>query len=742
MNDQKIELIIEAQNRSAAALTDLQKQLAGTQKEASKASVGFKQLAGAFAGLVSAGAVVQFLRQSVVAMQEAQAAETRLAAITRTASGATEEQIDILVEQANALQRVTTLSAEQIMGAQAKLASFDLQTESIQRLIPALLDYTVAENGAAVSSETLESYANGLGKALQGQTQQLTLSGFKFDEQQKKLLETGTETERVTALTEILNSTYEGTAETMGQTFEGAMIRARNTMGDLQESIGAVVVQGLQPFMDEILNATGRIGENAGAMVGWQKAIYQVSNFIIGTLKVLKMFVQGLTALADVAWSVSKVLREALTAPLKALAEAIQGNFKEAKEALTAPFTEGFDEIKSKMIGWKGVLSDSIASAADSAAKAFDAEGFKPIEMRLGQVGTGIKKFVEEAGEDMEEAGKQAAKLGSEYQDFQEKADDALFDVKQSHEENMSKIGESIKGVRKQLRELRADYEQQRADARAALNESQADNTKTVAEQVIANEERIAAIQKELAGDVSGTRRTELAKELQERKNAITENASFLQSIEAQVNEARRIAGLSDLQRAIEEYQQKQAMAQADYDKRISLIRAEYEERKSALKSQLKDLEEQKAEEEELYEEKTKFILEQMIAAAQSQLAFANGAVAMTKEQVQKEIEYYEQLAKAIQAARSGNAAAVARAKDAVGKREYGGPVTGGLPYVVGENGPEIFTPATSGRISDSKKGVTIVNNFSNNLFMGERDLADMVDRSVSNSVRKAVKMA
>jgi SLT domain-containing protein len=32
--------------------------------------------------------------------------------------------------------------------------------------------------------------------------------------------------------------------------------------------------------------------------------------------------------------------------------------------------------------------------------------------------------------------------------------------------------------------------------------------------------------------------------------------------------------------------------------------------------------------------------------------------------------------------------------------RQLGGPVMGNTPYIVGENGPELFTPSTTGRIT------------------------------------------
>jgi hypothetical protein len=251
-----------------------------------------------------------------------------------------------------------------------------------------------------------------------------------------------------------------------------------------------------------------------------------------------------------------------------------------------------------------------------------------------------------------------------------------------------------------------------------------------VAQAVVANEERIAEIQKELAGEVTAERKAELSTELTERQNAAVANASFIKGIEAEVAEARRVAGLSELQRAIEEYQQKSA-----------LIQAEYNERKGALEAELQDLKDQKKEEKKLYEEKTKFILEQMLTAAQSQYALASGAVAATKAQIEKEIEYYAALAKAIQAARSGNVSEVNRAKaSVVGAREYGGPVTAGLPYVVGEGGPEIFTPSTSGRISAG--GGTVINvTIANNKFVSPREEARMLGSELVRYLKDNMKV-
>jgi len=43
-------------------------------------------------------------------------------------------------------------------------------------------------------------------------------------------------------------------------------------------------------------------------------------------------------------------------------------------------------------------------------------------------------------------------------------------------------------------------------------------------------------------------------------------------------------------------------------------------------------------------------------------------------------------------------------------KREFGGPVSTGRPYLVGERGPELFTPQTAGEIQPNSSGATTVN--------------------------------
>ena len=47
-----------------------------------------------------------------------------------------------------------------------------------------------------------------------------------------------------------------------------------------------------------------------------------------------------------------------------------------------------------------------------------------------------------------------------------------------------------------------------------------------------------------------------------------------------------------------------------------------------------------------------------------------------------------------------------------MGFRAGGGPVSAGMPYMVGENGPERFVPSTSGKIESAGSGRVSQGNF------------------------------
>ena len=67
--------------------------------------------------------------------------------------------------------------------------------------------------------------------------------------------------------------------------------------------------------------------------------------------------------------------------------------------------------------------------------------------------------------------------------------------------------------------------------------------------------------------------------------------------------------------------------------------------------------------------------------------------------------------------------------------RQHGGPVTAGQGYMVGEQGPEWFTPGTSGAISGRSRGSggTNVNVYVSGSVLAERDLSDAIRNALTS---------
>jgi hypothetical protein len=84
--------------------------------------------------------------------------------------------------------------------------------------------------------------------------------------------------------------------------------------------------------------------------------------------------------------------------------------------------------------------------------------------------------------------------------------------------------------------------------------------------------------------------------------------------------------------------------------------------------------------------------------------------------------------------------AVVAKGASILGARASGGPVSSGLPYLVGERGPEMFVPNTFGRIAGAGVGgITI--NITGNSFVGEEGIADRIGQSIMQAIRANVKL-
>lgn len=244
MASKEIQLIISAKDETQKAFNSINKSLQGI-------GVDFKKMA--TGGAIAFGAISGAIGFSVKEAIEAQTAQNRLAQLLRVTNDATDEQVAVLLDQAEALEKVGVMSKDNIVTAQSQLATFDLQIDSIKALTPSIMDYVTAEKGMSATTEDVRALTNGLAQALNGNFSSLTKTGFVLDDVTKNLISNGTELERAEALASVLDSTYKDFNKTATETAQGSLILLNRSFGDMKEAIGNALLPYLAILVEKIL---------------------------------------------------------------------------------------------------------------------------------------------------------------------------------------------------------------------------------------------------------------------------------------------------------------------------------------------------------------------------------------------------------------------------------------------------------------------------------------------------------
>lgn len=243
MSSRELSLILRLKDEASKELQGFSGKIDGMKPTFTKmAAVG----TAAFTGITAV------IYETTQAYQEQERYEVKLAHLLKQATGATEEQIKSLYEQASALQALGVIGNETIIALQGQLATFELSTDTIKMMTPAILDMIVAEKGVNATTEDMISFGNAFGMAMEGNYAALTKRGFKLDENTKLIIEQGTETEKAEAITRYLTNTYGGLNEAMRETSEGGMKVLKNDFGDLMKELGKAFVPLLIDLVKKI----------------------------------------------------------------------------------------------------------------------------------------------------------------------------------------------------------------------------------------------------------------------------------------------------------------------------------------------------------------------------------------------------------------------------------------------------------------------------------------------------------
>ena len=198
--------------------------------------------------------IVNFSKECFNAYNNQLQQETKLAEIMRARSNATDEEIASVRALTSELQKSGVVGDEVGLAGAQQLATYTKMPDTIKTLIPAMEDLAVQQHGVNVTSGDMTSIANLMGKALLGQVDALKRVGISFTDAQEKILKYGTEEEKAAVLAQVIHDNVGNMNEVLAQTPEGKIQQLKNTMGDLQETLGAA----LAPVLTEIASAVSR----------------------------------------------------------------------------------------------------------------------------------------------------------------------------------------------------------------------------------------------------------------------------------------------------------------------------------------------------------------------------------------------------------------------------------------------------------------------------------------------------
>ena len=287
---------------------------------ASKAALA----AGAFFG---AGMLLSGMKSAIDLAGRQELAEKKLeASLGRTSTA--------LLEQARALQQVSTFGDEAIIEAQALIAAFVDDEEAVKKATAATLDL------AAAKGMDLTVAADLVSKTLGSSTNALSRYGIQVEGAVGS-------TERLESLTGNLADVFGGQASAQAETMSGKLAQMKNALGDAAEAFGELLFPLVMPLADGLK----LIGESAVSVMGAFKSMITPDTLNLLTEADLKTqsFKEKLASLSAVELLESargfrhlgdsiKVLSEEEINNLNLLNEAITNN-AELQKALNSEIT-------------------------------------------------------------------------------------------------------------------------------------------------------------------------------------------------------------------------------------------------------------------------------------------------------------------------------------------------------------------------------------------------------------------
>ncbi len=401
MAENDIPIAIDLDTKGAEkSLDDFEKSAAGSAKGIEKAFGALKVAAAAAVAVFAGRAVINGISSVVDAAAEADQAVRNLGVALASTGEFSDEAVSSLEDFASEIQRTTTFSDDAVLSSLALAKSFGVTNDQAQELVKAATDLSAA------TGKDLDTAVKELGNTYSGATGKLSKQIPELKKLNEEQLKSG-------AAIAIVQKAFEDAAKAQASgTFEGAIKKANNALGEISESIGKIITQN--PVLIKVIDQFAAIFNSLSAFISQNQDT--ITTLLSKGLKALVAFIPNVIDAFTGLIAVVRVLLEATSFLIKGLV-----TFGSVVLEITKPIRDLQNILGNALIGAISKFVSAILVVA---------ENVPGVSESLASIGVDLKKFRKEVDDFGDDRLDKALSLDTSASDnFQKFTEEALQDI-------------------------------------------------------------------------------------------------------------------------------------------------------------------------------------------------------------------------------------------------------------------------------------------------------------------------
>lgn len=441
---------------------------------------------------------------------------------------------------------------------------------------------------------TLEENVNNIQKVLLGRGQKALMSyGVS-------LRDNATITEQLAAIQGKATLTIEDYIKTT----EGQVKVVKTFANEVKTSLGEGFLMSFSKMIQEISGVSGELSSSQKAMEQFQKVGYMAGQSLVVAINLVRVAIQGIKGAWQVWVSIFSTTIAGILKGVELVAVAMSKVKLVSKDTVEsiANLRKGFEQTAEEM-GDEAIKKnhESMLKLGDSVLNVVS--GFDKVKQETDKANEALKKAQEssqsltqaeselndklqESREAFSNLGKEATKTLFELKDkakvsieqtrdklkeldkqYSDTTKDSLISIDKLSKESSSKLKDidiSIAQTVKEMSNLQKEFDRQKGtDARE------------LAEKFVAVEEKIKDLNEELKKATDINQIAEIKAQIKEQENALDKTKDTQIQFATEITNARKRAGMTDLEREISDYQEKRNLAQEEFSEKMSRLQQE-----------------------------------------------------------------------------------------------------------------------------------------------------------------------